>query len=81
MAVQMDFWADAEIERLEKKVATLSAELQTLREQNRLLFLKRFGKRTLCAMAKTESLPPQLPPHSGHTLYGATAYRLTGKSR
>ena len=61
MVVQMDFWVDHEIERLLKRVATLSAELVTLREQNVQLSMKRFSKKTQYAYSKKEFLPRQLP--------------------
>lgn len=55
--IQLDFWADSEIERLEKRIATLHCEIATLKEENEKSFLKRFSKRIRRQYAKMESLP------------------------
>lgn len=52
MAIQLDFWSLQEIDRLEKKVATLNAEVVNLREENERLAAKRMGKRAYIALAK-----------------------------
>lgn len=51
MAAQLDFWTYQEIERLEKRIASLTAEVMNLREENCLLAMKRHGKKARIAYA------------------------------